>query len=108
MIFLCGAFRSFTERVRTSRSSAPNLFPSIHNFDVVAIWIENECGIVAGRAMVNSAYKKGSLIEGINLPPALSAKSCVLLDTVRVEDINPEHGVVNTVWHSTRVAACVF
>jgi hypothetical protein len=107
----------FTGGAEASKSSAPNLCLSEHHFDIVAIWVENERGIVAGRkaarsqaglAIVSPAYEKRGLMEGINLLPALSAKSSVLLNAMGVENINPERRIVNTVCHSAQVHARVF
>jgi hypothetical protein len=39
-------------------------------------------------------------MKGINLLPALSTKSDVLLDAVGMENINPEYGVVGAVLHA--------
>jgi hypothetical protein len=47
-------------------------------------------------------------MKGINLLPALSTKSDVLLDAVGMENINPEYGVVGAVFHATQVRAFVF
>jgi hypothetical protein len=47
-------------------------------------------------------------MKGINLLPALSTKSDVLLDAVGIENINPEYRVVGVVVHATQVRVFVF
>jgi hypothetical protein len=94
-----------------------NLFFSEHRFDIVAVWIENECGIVAGRmaagsqagpAIVDPAREKCCLMKGINLLPASGTKRCMLLNAMGMENIDPEQGVVDAVCHPTQVRAFVF
>ena len=77
-------------------------------FDVVAVWIENECSIVDPQsqtrsAIVDPACDKRSLMKGLNLLPASTTKRSMLLDVIRMKNIDPEYGIVDTICHPAQI-----
>lgn len=65
-----------------------------HRFDVVAVGVENESGIIArgircvaqrGRAVVGAARTDTGGMEGVDLLPAVRSERCVLFLAVWME-----------------------
>ena len=83
--------------------------PSTKNsFDVVAVRLEHESGVVTGRkamlsltvagcAVVGAASFQGCLVERVYLGAIPRYKGSVLFHAMRVKAVNPENRVVNAV-----------
>src|SRR5215469_18026220 len=75
---------------------------------VVAVWIQNEGGVVAGRitsgrvaqprwTVVGPARLKGRRVESVNFCAAFCCESSMLSHAMGVVAVNPEHRIVDPI-----------
>ena len=92
------------------------LFPA-DRLDVIAVGIENKCSIVVRRVAASSKSRlaiicpsrlEGCRMKAIDLRSASGTKSGVLPDTMRVENIDPEHRIVHAVCDPSQILPFVF
>ena len=83
-----------------------------NGFDVVAVRIKNESSIISRRiaarskarsAVVRAASSDSCRVKSINLLPAYSSDGRMLLGSMRMEDIDPEHGIVDAITHAAQL-----
>jgi hypothetical protein len=75
---------------------------------VVAVGIEHEGSVVAGRvtgggvakpgrAVIGPARLQGGRVEGVDLSAAPGGEGCMLPRAMGVKTVNPEHWVIDTI-----------
>src|ERR1700722_8071413 len=87
------------------RPRPPSLCASVDRLNIVAVWIEHECGIVARCVLlaqsrppvVDPAGLQGTGVEGVDLSLGFSSEGCVLFDGMLMKAVDPEYRMIPAV-----------
>jgi hypothetical protein len=86
-------------------AAPPSLCASVDRLNIVAVWIEHECGIAAKCVLlaqsrlpvVDPAGLQAGGVEGVDLRSAFGCEGSMLFDGMRMKAIDPEHRMVQAV-----------